>query len=120
MQKCKITSNIELEEVKLVEITNNYTKVKDESQCYVTLRWIVTQRLKNGLIECSPLSLNFNDVVATDLKAWNTACTFYVTDVFTRLTNAAFTKDKSYRQFWQSDVNVDWRKYRYSKEILMR
>ena len=69
MQKCKITSNTELEEVKLVEITNNYTKVKDESQCYVTLRWIVTQRLKYGLIECSPLSLNFNDVVATDLQA---------------------------------------------------
>ena len=49
-----------------------------------------------GLVMCSPLSLNFNDAVTTDLEPWkNGLYIFYVIDVFRRLTNAEFTKDKN-------------------------
>ena len=46
-------------------------------------------------ITCLPLSLNFNDAVAMDLKVWkNGLYIFYLIDVFTRLTKAQFIKDK--------------------------
>ena len=70
-------------------------------------------------VTCLPLSLKFI-VVAMVLKVWKSGLyIFYVIDMITKLTKAEFVKDKK-RSAIIDKVDVDRRRFRYFKEILIR